>query len=93
METNNKLIPEDFLEVELEKEGTISNFHHNDGFLRFWDTYFPEIKETKKAQKKFTYFANKLVNSGIAEKTIKFSLGRGSMNEFGARTQTIWNKA
>lgn len=74
---------------QLEDELHLTNWHLNDYFWVFYQTFYKDLC-IRDAQRKYSYHANKLVKEGIVEKARKNPLGPGALFEFGTRTQTTW---
>jgi len=86
-----KLSPQELFILERVKIGkTITNWHLNDTFLDFGAKFYKE-ESIRKCQRKFRYYANKLVQKGYLHKARRAALGPGGYSEFGTRTQTIWD--
>ena len=88
MKTNT---PYTWLKDRLLKKGSITTWHFNDDILMFTDNFYPN-KKHKYASRKLSYYMRKLVVEGISKPSIRVGIGEGSVNDFGVRTQTIWEK-
>jgi hypothetical protein len=75
------------------KSGFATNWHLNEEFLD-WAIEFSQSKEIgdiRVVQRAYSRFCKNLAKEGLLEDGVRVGLGRGSMSEFGARTQTVWN--
>jgi hypothetical protein len=80
----------------LNREGSITNWHWNDDFLKFCDIVFPASSQKQTplnvCKKEFLKYISLFVKAGVCSKAIRMGLGAGNYVLYGTRTQTMWDK-